>query len=359
MTEQVRSALLAATFFTLSGVIQSADLAYTISTVAGSDEVGDGGPASQALLLQAEGVVVDLAGNLYIADALGHRVRQVSLAGIVRTVAGTGRRGFSGDGGPAAVAQLNSPYGLALDRAGNLYIADLGNARVRKVTAGGAISTVAGPWGLAAPRNVAVDSSGNLLVSDFNSHKVLRVNLDGSLTAVAGTGIPGYSGDGGSASIAQLNSPTALAFDRQNNLYIGDSQNHAIRKIAGGIIVTLARVSTPSGLAFDASGNLYVADRAAGQIWRIPPSGQTAGLSVSARDVAIAPDGALFASDGTLVRRIQPSGILTIAAGGGKITYGDQGDARRARLNHPTGVAVDAAGNLYIADRDNHRIRRV
>jgi uncharacterized protein (TIGR03437 family) len=355
------------TLFALCGVAHAADAAYTIATVAGSDWVGDGGPASQAVLFQAEGVAVDSSGNLYIADALANRVRQVSLAGVIRTVAGTGIRGFSGDGAAATAAQLNSPYGLSLDHAGNLYIADLGNARVRKVTTAGIISTVAGSTpgagALAAPRNLAFDSAGNLYVSDFAGHKILRVNLDGSLTTVAGAGIPGYSGDGGPALKAQLSYPTALAFDRYDNLYIGDSQNHAIRRITGGmasgVMGTLARVATPTGLAFDASGTLQVADPSGGQILRIPPSGQTTAIGVVARDVAIAPNGALLASAGTLVHRIEPSGILTIAAGGGNPAYGDQADARAARLNHPSGVAVDAVGNLYIADRDNHRIRRV
>ena len=219
--------LLAIGLVHLPGIVQATDLAYTISTVAGSDWVGDGGPASQAVLFQAEGVALDGAGNLYVADALGNRVRQVSPSGGIRTIAGTGVRGAAGDGGPATSAQLNSPYGVALDRAGNLYIADLGNARVRRVSAGGTITTFV--TGLAAPRNLAFDSAGNLHISDFDRHKIVRVNFDGSLSTVAGTGTAGYSGDGGPASKAQLSYPTALAFDRQDNLYIGDSQNHAIR----------------------------------------------------------------------------------------------------------------------------------
>ena len=354
---------LIATVLSLPGIVRGlaspADVAYTISTVAGSDWVGDGGPATQAILFQAEGVAVDPAGNLYVSDALGNRVRQVSPQGSIHTVAGTGVRGSAGDGGPATAAQLNSPYGLALDRAGNLYIADLGNSRVRKVAVDGTMSTVAGPAGFVSPRNVALDSASNLFVSDFDTHRVVRVNADGSFTAVAGTGLAGYQGDGQAAVLAQLNHPTALAFDRSDNLYIADSQNHAIRLVSRGAIATLARVATPTGLTVDISGALQVADPSGGQILRIPLSGQPTALAIPARDVASAADGSLFATLGTVVKRIQLSGVLTTVAGGGNSAYGDAGDARKARLNHPAGLAVDASGNVYLADRDNHRIRRV
>jgi uncharacterized protein (TIGR03437 family) len=332
---------------------------YTISTVAGSDWVGDGGPATQAVLFQSEGVAVDNSGRVYVSDALGNRVRQVLAGGTIRTLAGTGLRGDSGDGALAAAAQLSAPYGLAIDRNGNLFVADLGNARVRKVALDGTISTVAGPAGLTSPRNLAFDSSGRLYISDFGAHKVLRLNPDGSLDAVAGTGTAGYTGDSGPAVRAQLSYPTALAFDRQDNLYIADSQNHAIRKIAAGTITTVAHVATPTGLAFDFAGTLHAADPSGGQILQIPVIGPATALAIAARDVAFGPDGSLYASTGTLVRKVQRSGIVTTIAGGGNPAYGDGGDALRARLNHPSSAAIDAAGNLYIADRDNHRIRRV
>src|SRR5262249_48057478 len=153
------------------------------------------------------------------------------------------------------------------------------------------ISTVAA--GLTAPRNLAFDSAGNLYVSDFGAHKVVRVNSDGSLSAAVGTGTSGYSGGGGAPSMAPPQYPAAPAFDRQDNLYIGDSQNHAIRKVTrgvfGGSMGTLARVAAPTGLAFDALGTLAVADPSGGQILRIPPSGPVTALGVVARDVAIAP----------------------------------------------------------------------
>src|SRR5579863_10369265 len=140
---------------------------YTIDTVAGSSAVGDGGPATAAALSDAEGVAVDSAGNIYIADANDHRIRKIANDGTISTVAGDGFPGFTGDGGPASAARLNTPYGIAVDRAGNLYIADLGNNRVRKIGPDGVIVTVPGTDALLSPRNVALDPAGNLYISEF------------------------------------------------------------------------------------------------------------------------------------------------------------------------------------------------
>ena len=194
--------------------------AYVISTAAGSDWIGDGDPATQAILRQPGGVAADSRGNVYITETGGHRVRKLDRSGMITTVAGTGVAGFSGDGGPAIEAQLASPYGLAVDMLGNLYIADLGNARVRRVTADGNITTVAGggtldpgpaaegssatTMRLAAPRNLLADDNGSLYISDFGGHRVFQLSSDGLLTTLAGTGTPGYSGDGGLATTAQL-----------------------------------------------------------------------------------------------------------------------------------------------------------
>ncbi|HSP66377.1 MAG TPA: hypothetical protein VLN48_01540 [Bryobacteraceae bacterium] len=321
---------------------QTASLpAYSVTVLAGSDWVGDGGPATQALLFQAEGLAADSAGNLYIADAQGHRVRQVSPAGVIRTIAGTGQPGFSGDGGPAGSAQLNAPYGLAFDNRGNLYIADLGNARVRKVNPDGRITTVAGAP-LVSPRNLAADNAGNLYISDFDGHAVYRIGADGVLDPLVRSG---------------LRYPTALALDRSGVLYIADSGDHVIRKYEGGLLTSIAAAGTPTGLAFDAAGALYIADFPAGQIMKIAAGGAFSALPLSARDIAFGPDGKLYAAAGPLVREILPA--IRAIGGGGSTAFGDGGHAGDARLNHPTGVAADEIGNVYIADRDNHRIRRV
>ncbi len=348
---------------------------YTINTVAGSDWVGDQGPGTSAILLQAEGIAADSTGNLYIADALDHRVRQVTPAGLISTIAGTGVPGLSGDGGPAAAAQLNSPYGLAFDGSGNLYIADLGNARVRRVDADGIITTIAGGGSvsaggvnegnaginvsLIAPRNLALDGFGGIYISDFGGHCVYRLRSDGSLTTLAGTGIRGFSGDGLAASSAQLAYPAGLAMDRVGALYIADSQNHRIRKVLNGIISTFASASIPTGLAFDGLGSLYIADPSAGQIIQMPINAPTVAIGVDAVDIAIARGGYLFAIEGSALLQVSFTGPSPVIAGGGNLAYGDNGPATVARLNHPSGVAADSLGTFYIADRDNNRIRMV
>jgi uncharacterized protein (TIGR03437 family) len=360
--------------------VQASDGGYTIATVAGSSWVGDEGPATAAILFQAEGVLADANGDLYIADAVDNRVRMVDSRGNIHTVAGTGVRGFSGDGGPAAQAQLNAPYGLALDRQGNLYVADLGNARVRRIAPDGTIATVAGggslPAGgendgtaavllaLEAPRNLAVDGAGNLYISDFEGQRVYRLAPDGSLTTAAGTGVEGTSGDGGAAIRAQLAYPAGLAVDAQGSLYIADSRNHLIRKVSRGVITSIAETATPTGLAFGQDGTLWAADPSAGEILKIPPSGPVTALPIAAGDLTFSPLGILYASTnasaaGNTVLAIAPSGMATVFAGGGDLAHGDGGPAQDARLNQPAGVAFDASGNLYIADRGNNRIRRI
>jgi trimeric autotransporter adhesin len=353
---------------------------YAIDTLAGSSWVGDGGPATSAILLQAEGLAADVNGNLYIADPVDHRVRKVTPDGVIQTVAGTGVRGFAGDGGPADSAQLNSPYGLACDVAGNLYIADLGNARVRRVAADGTIATIAGggtlPAGgandgsaalllaLSQPRNLVLDSSGNLYISDFSGQRVYRLGADGTLVTIAGTGVAGIAGDGGSATLAQLNFPAGLVLDLQGSLLIADSGNHLVRKVTQNQITSIARSPTPTGIAFDSLGALYIADPSAGQVIKIPATGPDAVLLTgAAQDLVFSPDGNLYVSvfsvTGSTILRIDASGAVSTRAGGGSLAYGDNGAANQARLNHPAGVAVDSSGNLYIADRDNNRIRRV
>jgi uncharacterized protein (TIGR03437 family) len=348
---------------------------YNISTIAGSDWVGENVPATSAILLQAEGIATDLMGNIYISDANNHRVRMIAPDGIISTIAGNGIAGFAGDGGPAASSQVNSPYGLAFDFAGNLYIADLGNARIRRITPGGVISTIAGGGALPAggknegsmatslafvsPRNVAIDGTGIVYISDFGAHRVYKMATDGTLTTLAGMGAPGYSGDG-VAALSYLNYPTALAVDHQGTVYIADSGNHLIRKVSGGILTSIARSTLPTGLAYDGSETLYVADHSSGEILEIPlTSGTATAMNVSATDVAYSYDGNLYVADMTVARKCTIFGVSTVIAGGGNLAEGDGGPATNALLNHPSGVALDTIGNLYVADQANNRIRRV
>lgn len=346
--------------------------AYTIQTAAGSDAVGDGGPAVNALLSQAEGVAVDSRGAIYVADALDNRVRKVTPDGVIHTLAGTGIAGFSGDGGPANAAQLSQPYGIALDPAGNLYIADLGNARVRKVTTDGNIQTVAGggaivPGGngdggqavndqLLEPRNVAVGPDGTLYVSDFGANRVYQITPGGTLTTLAGNGNAGFGGDGGPGTLAQLKAPAGLAVDASGTVYIADSGNNRIRKVYQGVIGTADSVVSPTGLAISASGSLYIAAPSyAGTV------NQAFGGVPSANDIAVDQNGNAYVTTGQFVLEIASSGAVSAVAGSGASIYygGDGGAATAARLYTPTGIAVDSAGNWYVADAGNNRIRKI
>ena len=268
-----------------------------LSVVAGSDGAsafdGDDGPATAAFLSGPSGVAVDSAGNLYIADYFNNRIRKVTAStGIISTVAGNGTAGFAGDGAAATAASLNGPKGVAVDGAGNLYIADSNNHRVRKVTAGtGFISTVAGNGnsvasgdGAAAtaagmfPYGVAVDGSGNLYIADQSNHRVRMVAAsNGFVSTIAGTGVAGFSGDGATATAAQLRYPYGVAVDNAGSVYIADYINARIRKVSAGIIstvagngtwgsagdgaaATLANLNGPNGVAVDGAGNIFIAD---------------------------------------------------------------------------------------------------
>ncbi|HEY1496661.1 MAG TPA: hypothetical protein VGF49_19035 [Candidatus Solibacter sp.] len=371
---------------------------YHIDTVAGSGRIGDGGPATGAQFSDISGVAVDRLGNLYVSDTNNHRVRKVSLGGMVTTIAGTGIAGFSGDGGPAVNAQLNSPYGLALDDFGNLYIADLGNERVRRIGSDGVMATIAGngqkassPDGagpldtsLLSPRNVAVDGKGNLYIAEFEGHRVRRLSADGKLVTIAGTGIAGLGGDGFAAGKAQVNFPAGLAFDRAGGLYIADSGNSVVRKIYsdGTIGTVLGRQGTqlfnPLGVAVDGAGTIYVGDASfrvaaytvtgkwlqyAGSgapiFWGDGGPAKDAGLT-SVNDVAVDVSGALYIADGVRVRRVTSNGMIDSVAGDGYVhSVGDGATATSAILHQPSAIALDSKGNLYIADTGTQRVREV
>jgi hypothetical protein len=285
---------------------------------------GDGGPAIRAGL-NARGIAADGAGNLYLADAGSNRIRKLAAAtGIVTTVAGNGVKGFSGDGGPAASAQLNGPTGVALDGSGNLYIADgtaEGNHRIRKVAAAnGVITTVAGNGsqgysGDGGPAilaqfsslgGLATDASGNLYIADNFNNRIRMVSAaTGVITTVSGNGVAGSSGDGGPAANAELNNPVSVAADTAGNLYVADSGNKRVRKIAlaAGTITTIGNGKSPypdslhtfpCALAVDAAGNVYIADSGISGIRRVPAA--IASQSVNESD---APATTLVGSLGT------------------------------------------------------------
>jgi uncharacterized protein (TIGR03437 family) len=329
-----------------------------IVTVAGNGlagETGDGGPATAAMVAGPFGVATDASGNLFIAS--GGQIRKVSPDGIITTYAGNGQRTFSGDGGPAISAGVY-PEGLAVDASGNLFIADFANNRIRKVSASGTITTVAGNGTegfsgdggpatsakLASPQGVAVDASGSLFIAD--SGRIRKVSADGIITTVAGKGTGGYSGDGGPATSASVD-PTSVAVDASGNLFIADTGNNRIRKVSASGIITTVAGNGPSSPVGGYSGDGGVATSASLNF----PLG-----------VAVDASGNLFIADysNQRVRKVSPSGIITTVAGNGTAAFsGDGGLAASASLSYPQGVAVDAAGNLYIADYDNDRVREV
>lgn len=352
-----------------------------LSTVAGNGSAGysgDGVPALSAALAfaptrqepggpdineldQYMQLGMDGAGNLWIADNGNHRVRRLAPNGIITTVAGSGARGFAGDGGSARAAALWGPAAVAVDpRDGTAYIADQQNNRLRRVTPDGMISTFAGNGqhllyvtGVAPanspldwPSGLAIDAAGTLYFSEVHSHRVARISGN-RITTIAGDGFEGATGDNGPAASARLRFPAGLAVDARGNLYIADQRNHRVRRVAAdGTITTVAgsgngrstggyrgdggaaasaQLNSPVAVAVDAAGNLYIADM------------------LNHR-----------------VRRVGPNGIITTVAGNGRPGFsGDGGPAASGQLNFPSGLAVDAAGNLFIADWQNYRVRKV
>jgi trimeric autotransporter adhesin len=415
----------------------------TLTVVAGNGIAGfsgDGGAAVNASLNFPNGVAVDAAGNLYIADTFNYRIRKVS-NGIITTIAGNGTGGFSGDGGPAINASLQTPYGLTVDGAGNIYIADTYNYRVRKITAG-VINTIVGNGvagysgdggsatsaSLYQPLSVAVDSAGTLYIGAVSTGvrkvtggiittvpipagfgqavavdpagalyvasgtQILKVS-SGKTVTVAGNGSSGSLGDGAPAISASLSEAYGVTVDSVGNLYIADTFNQRVRKVnSSGIITTVAKggqtgdgepanssfLFQPWGVAVDSSGNLFIADSgnnrvrkvSGGIITTVAGNGNAgfsgdAGLAVNAtlngpRDVAVDGAGNLYIADSSnaRVRKVSGGVITTVAGGNFAGDLGDGGPATSASIN-PESIALDAANNLYISDIANSRIRKV
>ncbi len=336
----------------------SSTTAQIINTFAGTGVngfSGDGGLAISAQIGGFEtGVAIDQAGNVYICDG-NDRIRKVNSVGIITTFAGIGSANYSGDGGPANMAEISPRGGVATDAFGNVYIADYYNQRIRKVNSSGIISTFAGTGtngysgdGGAAtnakisnPVNIAVDLAGNVYIPDYFGNRIRKVNTLGVISTIAGTGVQGFSGDGGPATNAQFYTIAGVAVDAVGNIYVCDYQNYRVRKInTSGIISTFAGTSL-AGFSGD---------------------GGPATLAQLCCPYAVTTDGAgnVYITDDERIRKINTSGIITTIAGNGAYGYsGDGGLAVNAMLGAPAGVASGQSGDIYIADTDNYRVRYI
>jgi sugar lactone lactonase YvrE len=446
--------------------IRRVDRKGVITTVAGTGKpggTGDSGPATKAQLDAPVGLAIGPRGDLYIAEADGNRVRRIDGGGRITTVAGTGVEGFAGDGGLAAQAELSLPLAVAV-HGDDLYIADANNSRVRRVDGTGKISTVAGNGqedsegdgelataaSMDGPADVTVAPDGTLYIADPNANRIRRVSPDGLMATVAGTGVAGFSGEGGPAAKAQIAGPNAVAVGADGAVYIGDTLNQRVRRIApngvfdtvvgkghdypgdglkapkadllepqaarrgpdgatyiadsgnqrvrrvgkDGVISTVAgtgvhgfagdggkatdaELAYPTGLDWGSDGTLYIADSGNDRIRAVSKDGviktvagggtggdgraDQAGLT-SPVDLEVADDGTIYLAEdsGARIRRIGTDGILTTVAGTGEAGYsGDGGPATQAQLNEPTGVHIGRDGSLYVSDFGNSRVRRI
>jgi gliding motility-associated-like protein len=344
----------------LLGFLAVGGRAQVITTIAGNHVLGfsgTGGPATKAELGLLYGVAVDKAGNVYTADQSNNVIWQINPAGVILLYAGSGLQGYSGDGGQATQALLYQPAWLGMDPNGNLYFTDQQGIYIRKITAAGIISTVAGnpaqhfsggdggPFAAAtfnSIRGIVADALGNLYISDNNA--IRKVNTAGIINTIAGTGTSGYSGDGGPAVQAQLNEPYGVGVDQAGNIYIPDANNNVVRKInVAGIISTIAGIQQSAGyngdggpaidakldfpwaLAVDGTGNVYIDDEGN---WEI--------------------------------RKIDTAGIITDYGGDHLLGYsGDGGPATAAEISYPTALACDGSGDLYLTDVFNYVLREI
>lgn len=369
-----------------------------ISTVAGTGaagDSGDNGPATAARLNQPEGLALDTTGNLYIADHGNNRVRRVRLEdGVIAAYAGNGVNGHSGDNELATKAQLNSPLGLAVTADG-LYIVEENQGYIRRVNPSGLIYTV-GTW-VSGQLDIAASPAGYFAVSNYLDHMIRRMSPTGSFEPLAGYASTTAFGDGGPATAALLVDPVGIALDASGNVLVADFADERLRRFApGGAISTYAgtgvfgysgdngpardaALAQPTDLAVDSSGNVFVTCNT--RIRRIDPSGRITtyagtdrtgfsgdnGLATNAqicfpRGLAVDKDGVLYIADtfNHRLRRVDRAGIITTIAGTGDFGYlGNGVPATSARLNEPTGLAVDSSGNIYFADSRNHRVRKI
>ncbi len=337
-------------------------MSQTVNTCVGngiSGFAGDGNSATAASIKTPDALVFDKTGNLYVSDAGNSRIRKVTPYGIITTVAGNGTFAFGGDGGLATAAQLYGPVGVAVDSIGNIFISTTADNRIRKVNTAGIITTIAGNGipgyngdGIPAtaahllyPYIGAVDNSGNVYFSDYGNHRVRKINAAGIISTIAGNGSSVYGGDNGPATAAGMNGPIWLSLAPNGDIYVPDNVDHRVRKISAstGIITTFAgtgiggnsgdggpatsaKINFVCGVAYDKNtGDVILADRNA-----------------------------------NVIRKVNSAGIISTIAGTGTTGFsGDGGPAISAQFDWSINVAFNNAGNLFIADYNNNRIRKI
>jgi uncharacterized protein (TIGR03437 family) len=354
-----RAAALLPALLTIAACAGQTPIGYIMQTFAGSQslgpgESGDAGPATQAQL-NGPFTAVWAGGSVYIADQVNQVIRKVTPDGNINVFAGIGTAGFAGDGNTALNAYFNLPLGVAVDSSGNVYIADTDNNAIRKVDTTGHVSSLAGNTGSAGyggdggqaisgylnqPNALVLDSAGNIYIADTGNNRIRKISTSGIITSVAGNNYPSYAGDGGPAVVAELNNPEGVAVDKSGNIYIADTSNNVIRKVSNGIITTFAgtgvagfsgdgaaakqaKLYHPEGVTVDANGNVYIAD-----------------------------------SFNNRIRRVGTNGVITTIAGTGVAGYGGDGLlATDSLMRFPSGVSVDPQGNIYVADPQNQIVR--
>jgi len=374
----------------------AADAAFTFTTLAGSSGTvvsSKDGTASEAQFSAPRGIAADSAGNLYVADSSNHTIRKVTALGVVTTYSGS-----AGSTGNVSVtpAKFSEPFGVAVDSAGNVYVADTNNNAIRKITAAGTVTTLAGGNGMGTtdgagsvakfsePHGVALDTSGNVYVTDYMNHSIRKITAAGVVTTLAGSaGNSGFSNGSGTA--ASFKSLQGIAVDSGGNIYVADAGNKAIRKITpSGTVTTFAGGSTesfgdPRGVAVDSAGNLYVADYGANVVKKVtsagvistyagtaPTRGTSDGTTTTAlfnAPSSVAVDGAnnVYVADtlNNTVRKITSGGTVTTLAGLAGRSGSVDGNGTVARFEDPYAIAADGAGNLYVADATDHSIRKI
>jgi endonuclease YncB( thermonuclease family) len=389
--------------------ITPAGVVTTLAGTAGTGGSADGTGAA-ARFNSPNGVAVDGTGNVYVLDSSSNTIRKITSAGVVTTLAGSAANPPGSADGTGAAARFSDPFGIAVDGSGNVYVADNFNNTIRKITSGGVVTTLAGsatnPAGSAdgtgaaarfsLPWAAAVDGSGNVYVADVGNNTIRKITSGGVVTTLAGSAANPQGSADGTGAAAQFNSPYGLAVDGSGNVYVADTFNNTIRKItSSGVVTTLAgtaggagstdgtaaaaRFNGPSGVAVDGSGNVYVADTYNNTIRKITSGGAvttlagTAGIAGSGdgtgaaarfnnpNGVAVDGFGNVYVADtnNSTIRKITPAGVVTTLAGTAGTGGSADGTGAAARFNNPNGVALDGFGNVYVADTNNSTIRKI